>query len=47
MGTKEVEGSPSASVTSDELKEFKDSLTSSVANEMRELREMITQIMQA
>ena len=47
MGTREGETPPSASVTMDELKEFKDSLTSSMTTEMCELREMIAQLMQA
>ena len=46
MGT-EGEVTPSASVTMEELKDFKESLTSFVASEMRELREIIAQLMQA
>ena len=36
-----------ASMSADDLKEFKDSLTSSVAAEMRQMREMIAQLLQA
>ena len=47
MPTEEGEGTSSVSVTMDDLKEFKDSLTSSVAAEMQQMREMIAQLLQA
>ena len=47
MPTGEEGGTSSASVSMDDLKEFKDSLTSSVAAEMQQMREMIAQLLQA
>ena len=47
MPTDEEGGTSSASVSVDDLKEFKDSLTSSVAAEMQQMREMIAQLLQA
>ena len=45
MGTRTDEKTACATVTMDDLREFKDSLASSVSTEMREMREMIMQLM--
>ena len=47
MPPEEGEGTSSVPVSMDDLKEFKDSLTSSVAAEMQQMREMIAQLLQA
>ena len=47
MPTEEEGGTSGASVSMDDLKEFKDSLTSSMAAEMRQMRGMIAQLLQA
>ena len=44
MPPEEGQSTSSVPVSMDDLKEFKDSLTSTVAAEMQQMREMITQL---